>query len=708
MSLPPASQCCRVVVHRRLRSQHDNLWIPDSLLAAAFERFCAISRTSARYGSSVPGPLENRKRMGRRHMGELNFGHAHSPPALWELESLVDLSRWKWQPPSSPDTRQRYHKAENVKPRSLRDIILDWVGVPTIDATAQVHKQEPQNHGGVAFTPDMHLDEAAAVAHVTDVSTVKERPPILWGAQNTLLEVVDTALISLFQDLSLNKVPGTLTNFVNFCNSWKQSLTDHRFSDEVVCFILTDIKRALTTAHRQDDALLTLEIVNRAKLGLLEATIQGLSSRVSCEPAHFDHLTMSYLLHEISELPMNNIRIFTKSMALIPDCHVKDMAEGILANLCAYLTALGRGGKLSTLIRQANKMARPSKKLSSAENRSILYDATQHLLMHKLSEDLDYPRMRLGWLQLLARLPGVSEDYLGNTCFLLEAGREVEPLSNRDLSGIYLAFVKRVSPINRVTALQNALQETRNKDDSECYSNLSAAFWKTGQYDHIKGLCKFLGHLGREQDIIRLVKGLRKFVQTEVSPLVSLSVGMKEPMLALEILSLYAESRKSGLKFWNSTFGADALSTLTKSPSLRHRKLMSALGVCAKDLGRYQPKARPKRGRLSTSVSKRQVWKTARVAKALSRSPNLSRRTAFTMISHCIRYLRSRNEAIPAEVLQALLHNITRDLAEGRPGRSTRLRWFLELLLKRAGPEEMSRTGLALQRWRERNYPSDR
>ncbi|KAI1082741.1 hypothetical protein F5B20DRAFT_530141 [Whalleya microplaca] len=702
MSLPPASQCCRVV-HRRLRPQHNHFWVPDSLLSAAFERFCAVSRTSARYGSSVPGPMESRKRMGKRQMGELNFGHSHPAAAPWELESLVDLTQWKWLPPSSPSTRSQHHRTKETSRQSLSDIIRNWAGVPAIDSTTQKHEQAPPNRSRMASALDIHFDGPAAF-YATDASTIEERPSIAWDARHTPQGVADTALSALLQDLSSKAASDTLFNFTTFCDSWKQHLTDRCFSDEIICSVLKAIKQALSLAQQQINGPLSLGFANKAKLVLFDSTIQGLSCRRSPESTHFDHHTVNYLLHEISELPRNMIRLFKDAMALIPDCHIKDMSAGILSNLCAYFTTIGRGGKPASLARQANRMAEPSKKLTLVENRNILNAASQQLVMHNLSKDLDYPRMRQGWLLLLARLPDIGEDYLVRICLLLETGREVEPLSNRDVCQLYLALAKRRSPIKCVTTVENSLQLTQGLEDSQYYSTLSSALWKTGQRDLIKGLCKFLGHLGREQDIVQLVKGLRNILTNEASPLVTLAVGMKEPLLALDILYLYMESRRAGLDFWNSDFGSDALSMLTKSPSLRHLKLLSALGLHAKNLERRQLWAGPRRAGRNIQIRKRQIWKTARAARAFSRSPSVSRRTALTLISQCIRYLVSHDAVITVEVLRALFYNITRDLAEGRPGITSRLRWFLQLLLKRAGPDEVSRTGLALKRWRESNY----
>ena len=51
-------------------------------------------------------------------------------------------------------------------------------------------------------------------------------------------------------------------------------------------------------------------------------------------------------------------------------------------------------------------------------------------------------------------------------------------------------------------------------------------------------------------------------------------------------------------------------------------------------------------------------------------------------------------------VLKAVYQVVTRDLAEGAPGRGTRLRWFLALATQHMDPKTAQNCHVLLQRWR--------
>ncbi|CAK7223051.1 hypothetical protein SBRCBS47491_005070 [Sporothrix bragantina] len=117
-----ASRCCRAV-RSSLSSPSsssssalatnipDGVWITDSVLASAFSRYCqtislpASPGTTRRFASNVPGPLESRRRLGKRQMTDqlslqlsLNPTGSMLPPA-WALPNAPDLRQWQWSPP---------------------------------------------------------------------------------------------------------------------------------------------------------------------------------------------------------------------------------------------------------------------------------------------------------------------------------------------------------------------------------------------------------------------------------------------------------------------------------------------------------------------------------------------------------------------------------------------------------------------------------
>jgi hypothetical protein len=91
-----------------------HIWITDDVLAQAFHRFARVSQTHRRHGSTVPGPLEARRRLAKRSMGMGAITSSSVPPASFDIGALFGLrsakpppdfeKEWKWQPPSSFST----------------------------------------------------------------------------------------------------------------------------------------------------------------------------------------------------------------------------------------------------------------------------------------------------------------------------------------------------------------------------------------------------------------------------------------------------------------------------------------------------------------------------------------------------------------------------------------------------------------------------
>ncbi|CAJ2501659.1 Uu.00g045120.m01.CDS01 [Anthostomella pinea] len=709
MAFPPTSQCCRAV-RRHLRPQYDSIWIPDSLLATAFERYCATSRTAARYGSSLPGPMENRRRLGKRHMGELNFGQTHPSAPLWQLENLVDLTQWQWKSPTSPDTRARDrekhaqkrtlgHRALDLfhglllhNPRSSADVIRRS---QELDGTSV--SQEPVSGGVVGAQQAVSLDRS------------REAPAkALWVVNGFPLDFVDTGLELLLADLSTSSSVETMPNVTRVCVSWQRLLAGGHVSGKAICPTLKGIREGLDMGTSAAKPNLTIE---NLKMRLFEATIDGLSSREREDPTHFDNYAWTGILHELSQLRMNNIRVFARAMECIPRKHLETQLPGISANLDTYLRGLERATDDSSLVRQSTKMAEVLKRTGVSDLPDLpdlLSAIGQQVLSYAGSDHLDYPRLRFGWLLLVAKLPSRGKEHLAQVCVTLEADPRYR-LTKTEICRLFLAYIHTHTPLRKAAFLYNRLHD----GDATIYRSLSIGFWGSDQSHHVRSFAEFLIHLGREHDIIELAKGVRNVVPTDLALLANLAIGMGKPFLAIKFFSIYGYSKRhtDPQGFWRSSYATRAITSLANTHAFDYEKLLVALKICPSPPTRRRVRTGDSRGEAGSRgrrqpyiLRQEQILKTAKAAMIMARAPNLTNRNAFALLSKCVRYLRGHNSVIHPVVLRSLLHNITRDLAEGRPGKTARLRWFLYLLRKEAGTDEMLRTGLALRRWRTFNF----
>ncbi|CAM1506730.1 Fc.00g063710.m01.CDS01 [Cosmosporella sp. VM-42] len=94
------------------------------MLLRAIERYGRVSAASARHLSSVPGPIECRRRLGKRQMtGVMPESHASPPP--WAIEFPWQVGDWKWEAPTAPEDRKL--DKPNFSLRQMVDRFIGWL-----------------------------------------------------------------------------------------------------------------------------------------------------------------------------------------------------------------------------------------------------------------------------------------------------------------------------------------------------------------------------------------------------------------------------------------------------------------------------------------------------------------------------------------------------------------------------------------------------
>ena len=697
MSLRPTSQCCRALNRGLLgRQDSSSIWISETALATAYDRYCAVSYTFRRHGSSCPGPLESRRRQNKRQMGELTFGQSHGSAPTWRLENLPDLSQWRWHPPTSR------HRRPREKNERFWLSVLNW-----LSAEAQ---ESPAASSG-----------AAAPAFSTAAAAVLEAPPRAAEALPSSspedgsvdpLGLISRGLESLVQDASLDPTLFDRPAFTDFCRLLRKGLEAGRISGPALCVVIPALTGGLGRALGIQDRPASLE---HLKAQLLSVSLDGLDALYAIRTGPIvDNEVWSMLLKETSRLQINSLRIFERIMAKIPPEAVTPLRSGILANIDTFLSTMGHKNFCkSTYVRQANKMAKGCLQiLALPEHRHILQEATERLAEVVRGRERGFHGARLCWLQVLARMRDLDEVFFVNACAFLEAGSDVQPLTGWEISHIFLGRMNSRFAVKGITDVYNVLKRTQHM---ECYSRLCLTFWRTDQLRYFKNLCNFLLQLGRQQDILLVLRCFRALVETDVTPLANLATGFGHSELALKVYFRYHQSRRVSRMFWNTRLAQDTMNQLvkTRSPGAPTDRLIKTLKLFPRrnprsrhyrlhvNKGQLQyyllPALKPRRG-----LSITQIKKAERAAEAFAHAPYLSDRKRLRLVTACYLYLKSHGARLSARTLNTLAQAVTKDLVQGQPGRVSRLRWFLGVLYKEHGREETMAAGKKLEDWRQR------
>ena len=255
--MPPRPRACCRAVQRQL-SPFDSIWVSDDALCSAFHRLLVISRPNRRHGSSVPGPMESRRRLGRRriaHLSEAFPTTPHAPTSLWGSLGDIDRAQWQWQAPTRPP-----NKTESAF--ALPSWLSQWDTSPK-----------------------------GASSELLDI---KESPPVAFQYITPADDIL-RSFRSTLQNVLLDDISGTCDEFTQ---RFKQSLALGLVSDETLNSALqlftVDIRRVAPNLDFAESQCLTF----------YRAIWEGIMACKVVRPIDFSAHIMNRLLSLLAQLPL--------------------------------------------------------------------------------------------------------------------------------------------------------------------------------------------------------------------------------------------------------------------------------------------------------------------------------------------------------------------------------------------------------------------
>lgn len=654
MASRPTARSSRAAI-RQVWTPLQNVWITDSILTAAFERYCNVSRLSRRKSSSVPGPLENRRRLGKRRMTGLYSNEFQPTLPPWMLEFPVDLSQWTWSAPTSAEARKE-RAANPPLPTRLWRLLVPAATAAEPTPAQPAPAQEIQ--------PDDRISSA-------------------------LDQVFDTLLKSLH--LYHGQLPG---HYVRIIRKLEQDICLGLVSaadiPDLVARYTHETHRAVAQALGGElDGLSPRQqkTLNRANLRFLTAVVRGLyTSRVQ-GLGQLDPGTCTDMLSMLSAATRTTetTPVFHMLVRSISASCRNQAMQGIQSYIRTWLTlhVHGTNERLSL-----NSLAGSFGDVQTdLEEGTRLLEAASAVFadLHAAWEGDLALRIHTTWLELLVRIPHVSDAYLGE------------------------ALAKHTALVGEWTP---ALEQQ---------------------------LCKLLVHHWQSQGLIR--PGAKVPGHDSVGQLAySLKTfKLQQSMLAL-VLQLDARSMLfSSIRAHCADVKASRRITGRRLCSLaratRDHRLALALHLLA---GRFRDKMSKSTMRLfhktllphihamiqDELVDAGLVWKAInglpenselmfrRKMQAMQSMPtwfsqarHLSDRAMLRNISRCNAWVRSKGESPSQESVLAVARAAVRDLQRGEPGRTERHDWVVRLIRQSLGDDQAQKMAKTLLEWRRKNRP---
>ncbi|KAK1752429.1 hypothetical protein QBC47DRAFT_305426 [Echria macrotheca] len=688
---PHASHCCRTL-QRQISSTRDSLWISDSLLAAAFDRYCLVSRNWNRAVSYVPGPLESRRRLGKRQLGDLtSLQHSSAPPA-WAFSAPIDLSQWQWEAPQSPlalqknrETREDVLALSSALPRWLRALATDVPSEQTPPLTDLV-RPEPSWRDRISFRPD--LDS------------------FLFSVDNTPVDLL-------------------LSNTQNLCFKLQQSI----FLGEILPSDIQSISAEIWDAL---DSRFANHVDGRtAYFALYSAIVTGINTSSVLRPQSFKFTFWNTLLLRVSNLPPDDgvCELFSQIMSATRHVSRAGMDEGILAVLSSVFSHWGSHDAvvdtaevsrlldtlasastiLSADLRHAQMISKALSTVGPGKFGRLLHAANRLVLERACVSATRLCELRYNWLSVLAQIPLVKQETLFKTAEILAPGFVgAEPLSGTELCSLMMSQWTSRGYLRSQDSLRRKFEEYSLGCNDMAIAALALAICRSSaSREHRKAmytsLWQLLARLDRSYDMIKSLRALSRTRQVPRYLLQALSAASCDHHVALHLQMLYSRQlRRNGGPDWDPVLVGRHMDKIVSDPSLPSGTVWTALGINrpgGEDEARGNP---PTKLRHRGAYGTRRAAIVQRLATVLSDAPHLRNRVAFRQVSQCVRFLEQATGKVPVPTIRALYRVVSRDLVEMRPGRTTRLRWFLNVVERNYGMEVARRCRHELKGWRHK------
>ncbi|KAF6840087.1 hypothetical protein CPLU01_01402 [Colletotrichum plurivorum] len=659
----PTTQCCRAI-QQQIRAPLDDVWVTDGMLAQAFERYCYVSHLARRRSSFVPGPLEGKRRLGKRKMTDLHMDNGSTLPP-WAIEFPVDLRRWKWQPPtarSSNETREPGLPSSDSA-SDFSGILRWWHSKCRTTEEIRPTKEELEQIGKEPLAPSIALLASLSKARSAVAASTSDALPLA---------------------------------FYNFIGGLQQDLKLGVLDLKVVTRAVSTFPQSLMDTPTDRD------VVNAAIEMFLSAVVHGIASSKVLGPTEFNGNFWNRLLLRISQLQDNDATnsLLRTTLDAVPLRHVNDVHEGFVAAVQRLImsrsTDPGRAADIGVALRKLNTFSH--KKLLHKIEAAVDEDSNAFVPATR-------QKLRFLWLQTLAHMPHIRQDDLWDACVRLSYFDPKNPGPiGRDLSQLLIQQWSSRGYLRRQEALESRCNRDANESEKLSLAALPVNMLSMQAHSVpstrlLLSLFAALRRFGREAELIESIESLceaRK--KLPIQPFIQLAIHSRDHRIALMIHSIVKSYRTKVSCYFETKWHWTHWELYIKD-IIMDRELFLGTVWGMVDLGISEDTSQ--KGYKELSARRKRLF--ADMAVWFSEASHLNDSQAKRNVEKCVVRIHKQGEALPDKVIQALASVATRELKRGERGRTDRMRWMLGLLEQYKGSAQRCEVQRVLEKWRRIN-----
>ncbi|KAL1900740.1 hypothetical protein Cpir12675_000752 [Ceratocystis pirilliformis] len=585
--------------------------------------------------SSVPGPLESRRRAGKRHMADIYSIQTFSPPEY----NACDLSKWTWFAPTPAQKPSMFNKV------SLMGALRDLLAGKAIDYANTVDRPE---YADPLVTALVSIEAKVANGLTTE---------LYHAAQQYNIEFANSVRLGLCRD------------------------------EEIVTF---------TT--RAFDALLPLSTLSEAPdillSSLIEQTCEAMQQSTVGKPQDYSEPVWRclYTLSLKLDLAATNARALALVMQCMPETYVLMLRDNVYETIYAIFSSWHSQLKTTTKEEHtADLLPIPHLTSPAAQILSrFSLDVLKTELLPAFSRALesaqdrrDTRRLHLALVSMVSQMPAMRQSmFLGTiSSFFSDGGTRKPYVPDLQLCSLMIQQWASRGYLPRSKIVYANFYNTAER--SKPWLALANLVITISRYVPVKqhvptmmSLCEALRQQDRLADLVKSFDALLTRTKTKIHPksIIALTAACQDASIAVALYKLArrnpsmiyggipALERALSWKMWYKYSEA-----LIKMPSISGSELLTALEL-----------------RNDKKISRTETYDYSifiqRVLVAMACQPRFSVRQRLHYLDRGLAFLRNRKLRVQKPFIGSFILLILRDLRYGHLGRCTRIIWLKKLV----------------------------
>lgn len=624
---------------RGVSSNSHSVWITDAMLRQAVKRYQHISRLQCRSVSSQRGPLESRRRLGKRHMTGFMPSSVMFPPP-WHFEVIPDTASWRWEPPSTSEARRS--KGKDISASGMFNSFIGWLEKSDADKPFLTPP-------AIETAPMLKMTgEAAALASEPDIRVI-ERHDATYTPQSRELSHIRDELAQL-QDATIEQVTALLRPYRD--NVTQSVIAGSYTAAQLVQLMDTHRNTALQTGTEGIDRKLASEVAH--------AIVDGITAAPLTIAERLWLPVCISICHRRGS--SDDVRLFRRLMAAMPTSVSHQLPASHIAHLTnAFVTSqASRSTSSPHWSIRANKFAMALEYLSLPQLTEI---------QSQIRAYVSTPRPRFAWLSLVAHSSAVSH-------------AQFAELIATDL-------LNDTQVWQLCTARLNASKAISRQD----YQQLISATYKL----HPQRWSCLIQTLAKSTTASKELHTILSSIHAVDTLIHNLSLS-PPPTAAICAFATNCDDHSLAIQIhdaiprrWSTSSWTSYIEPIINDPLVEHR-IFSLLHLMSKPSTHNECK--------STITSKMQLLE--RIAAAYTGSAtHLTHRQRLRRIESCATRQYALSGFVSPQTLACMADLVTEDLTQGKWGRTSRLDWLMKMVKKHQGSERAKSAAVVLQGWRK-------